>query len=287
MSRAQLMVCKAFLSGYPADAQQAFASLLPRNDQVIFAELPSPAPMEKLERIKGDLLKEIHPSWLAPYLRTLGEGDLRLFLASLTTEERKGMEKVLGFSNGLAEVSKLAKSHFRKTLLEQMTQNQELIPRGCLPDHPLNHLLDLTRAKLESLVHFLGLHDLSFEMRQIIATKKLKAIFHALPKKEGEYLQSLILHREPLVFQRLFLERWDGTKEIMAKLLIERGAERLACALLPCDSSLTWYVTHKLDMHTGTLVLKHKDKPAHARADLILVKQVEKIVKLLEPHEAV
>lgn len=285
MSRVALMACKAFLSGYPPSMQEMLFQLLPKAQQIEIAELPNPAALETKERLKWDLLNELHYSWLAPLLRNFAENDLRLFMAALSAEQKKGLEKVLGFGNHLPKLSPLAKSTFRKQLLQQVTQNQELIPMGCLPEHPLNHLLTLPHAKLEALVRYLGLHDLSFEMRQIIATAKLKEIFNALSKKEGEYLQTLLLHKEPLVFERLFLEKWDSSKEELTKLLLQRGAHRLKHALYFCTTSLNWYVTHRLDMHLAGLVLKHSEKPVHMRAETILQKQIDHIVKYLNEGE--
>jgi hypothetical protein len=113
----------------------------------------------------------------------------------------------------------------------------------------------------------------------------LRQIFNALEKKEGEYLQALLLHKEPLVFERLFLEKWDGSKEQMKKLLMQRGAHRLAHALYFCDPSLTWYLTHRLEMHLAGLVLKHKEKPSHARAEDLLNKQIAHLITFLNIEE--
>ncbi|MDN3507046.1 MAG: hypothetical protein P0S96_07450 [Simkaniaceae bacterium] len=273
MKPTALMVCKGLI---PPE----LISLLSPDDQALIAQLPPPAPFEP-EHLKWDLLNHLHYSWLAPYLRTLSEGEIRNFLAVLKTDQTAGLSKVLGLGNHIPSLSKLAKGGLRKLLLENVLQGKELVPFAFLPASPLNSLLTHTPTSFSKLIHFLGLHDLSYEMRQIIDTKELKKIFAALSKKEGEYLNTLVLHREPLVFERLFLKNWDGSKENLHKLLEERGASRLGHALYSASESLTWYITHSLDMHTGNLILKNIKKSTHARAEELLFSQIQKIESLL------
>ncbi|NGX26437.1 MAG: hypothetical protein K940chlam6_00358 [Chlamydiae bacterium] len=273
-----LMVCKGLI---PPDRQEALVALLPRDDQVLYQQLPSPMPL-KGEHLQWDLLDHIHFTWLAPYLRTLTEGEIRSFLAVLNSMQAHGLEKLLGFENHFPTLPKISRKALRNMLLAYARQNKELVPFAFLPENPLNRLLDLSSDHLAKLIRYLGLHDLSFEMRQIIDTKELKKIFASVSKKEGEYLNALVLHREPLVFQRLFLGKWDGSKEQLHKILEERGANRLGHVLYDASESLTWYLTHALDMHIGNMVLKFIEKPTHARAGEILLGQIDKILHFLK-----
>ncbi len=285
MKTAARMVCKGFLDRCPPQVQEGLLQLLPQEEQLQIREIPPLIALEP-DNLKWDLLDQIHFSWLSPYLRTLAEGEIPLFLAALNKEQIKGLQKALGFGNHLPELTNLSSLAFRSMLLTQVVQNQELTPFAFLPEHPLNTLLNLNTETLGKVVVYLGLHDLSFEMRQIISTAILKKIFAALPKKEGEYLNALILHREPLTFQRLFLEKWDGSKEKLLKLVEERGLQRLAYALYGADSSLIWYVTRKLDMHLGTTLLKYNEKPTHTRTGEILGNQIRKILNTLNKEKS-
>ncbi len=285
MRLASLIVCKGFLNRCPPEIQQGLINLMPQKEQVDLQKLPLPSPF-KQEHLQWELLDHVHFSWIAPYLRTLSENEVRLYLAALSQSQANGLKKVLGFGDHLPHLTSVAKSSFRALLHEQIIQNQTLIPLAFLPEHPLNFLLDLDEKAMVKIIRFLGLHDLSFEMRQIIATAVLKKIFTALSKKEGAYLNRLILHREPLVFKRLFLTKWDGTKESLLKAIEERGLHRLAHALFFGDQSLVWYVSRKLDMHRGTLLLKYDDQPTHARAEAILSDQIQKILNFLNQEES-
>jgi hypothetical protein len=139
---------------------------------------------------------------------------------------------------------------------------------------------------LGKVIRYLGLHDLAHEMRQIIDTKELKRIFQALSKKEGDYLNQLMLHREPLVLERLFLKNWGGSRETLGKLLDQRGAVRLGLVLFNTSESLSWYLTHALDMHIGSHVLKNIKAPTHERAEAILLKQIQALETKLHPGES-
>lgn len=268
----------------PESMKGALTSLLSPSDREIAGQLPQSPPLNK-EHLHFDLIEHIHYSWLTPFLRTLAQSEIRCFLATLSSSMQQGLEKALGFENNLPELTKIAKRALRQILLDTITQGKDLVPFAFVPEHPLNFLLDIPHQTLERLVRFLGLHDLSFEMRQIISTKEMKKIFSSLTSKEGEYLNALILHREPLIFERLFLNRWDGSKEGMAKLLKEKGATRLGHLLWSTSDSFQWYLTHKLEMHTAMLVLKHIEKPSHGRGGEILQNQVSKIISFLTKGE--
>ncbi|NGX37383.1 MAG: hypothetical protein K1000chlam2_00537 [Chlamydiae bacterium] len=285
MKTSALIVCKGFIDRCQPPMQSGLSQLLSSEDQAKLQQVPPLVTLEP-ELLKWDLLDHIHFSWLAPYLRTLAESEIRLFLSTLAKEQSQGLQKILGFENHFPHLTKTSKSALRKVLYAQVTQNQDLVPIAFLPDHPMNRLLQLSPTVLRKLIRFLGLHDLSFEMRQIISTKELKTIFNALPKHEGGFLGTLMLHQEPLVFKRLFLQKWDGSKENLLKLLDERGLHRLAHVLYRASESLLWYVTHRLEMHQGNILLKYKEKPAHARAEDILTGQVKKILEFLKKGEA-
>jgi len=284
MNQEALRVCKTFIERCPPDRQHALTLLLPEKEQGALEKLQSGSP-EQYEYLGQDLLEDIHFSWISPYLRTLSEKDICLFLAALSPTQAKGLLKILGLDNHLPKLPSLSRPILRTLLLDKLKQNQELTPRAFLPEHSMNRLLGIPQEILPSLIRYLGLHDLSFEMRQIIATVTLKKIFGALPKNEGEFLQRLLLHQEPLIIKRLFLQKWDGTKEHLRKLIEERGLHRLGFALYGANSSLAWYITHRLDMYLGTLLLKYSsEKPPHERAGQILERQIDTILKSLNPE---
>jgi hypothetical protein len=215
----------------------------------------------------------------------LTESEIRLFLSCLSHEMSQKLQKLLGFHDEIPHLTEVAKKGLRTLLLSHILQNQELIPVAFLPEHPLNFLIELPHKNFSNLILFLGLHDLSFEMRQIISTAELKKIFSSLSHKEGEYLQTLLLHKEPLVFKRLFLQKWDRTREGMQKILEERGLHRLAHALYSADDNLVRYIAFALDMHKAALFIKYRQKPEHERAESLLQDQIHRLLQFLNVEE--
>ncbi|MBI2809661.1 MAG: hypothetical protein HYX67_02360, partial [Candidatus Melainabacteria bacterium] len=142
-----------------------------------------------------DELAHVHFSWMTPFLRSLSETDIKLFLSSLTPEQMKGLKNALLLSNTIPSPSTLGKTYLRKTLFDQIA-SEDLAPVSCLSDHPLNCLLDLTTAEFTSLIELLSMHDLSVEIRQIIETSKLKEIYALLSKAQTSFLKTLLHKKE-------------------------------------------------------------------------------------------
>jgi len=284
MDSVSLQVCNTFLSPFPQQVKQSLLLLLPQKAQETLQQLPHPGRFQK-EVLSTDFLDKVHFSWLAPYLRTLSKKDLPLFLAALSPWQKEGLQPILGYSNGLPSLEPITRNYLRANLRKTLSQNQTFLPLSCLPNSPLNRLLCIEKQTLPKFLSFLGLHDLSLEMRQIISTKTRKQIYQTLTKDEGDYLNRLTLYQEPLVFKRLFLKNWDGSNEEMRKLLIERGIHRLSHALYFACESLAWYVCRRLDMYLGALILKHKEKPTHAKAEELLHRQIDQILSLLTPSQ--
>lgn len=266
------------MQGIYPDQQEGLAGLLSPAEAHLYAALPEPIPFDQ-KHLSEDILSAVHPTWIAPFLRTLSSSEIPLFLAALIQDQREALAETLGFTGTLPTITPIAKKGLRQILLNQVVYDFQLVPRAFLPQSYFYSLLELSSAKLGKLIRYLGLHDLAFEMRQIIATKELKRIFSALTKKEGEFLNRLLIHREPLVFERLFISNWDGTKTQLHKLLDDRGLSRLGHAVHAESESFIWYLTHMLNIHQGALLLKHRKRSTHARGDEILKDQIETILK--------
>ncbi len=279
MRPSPLMVCKALLESVDLDQQSKLLALLSTDDQKEIESLPSAGLSREEKLIKEDELERIHYSWLAPFLRTLSESDLRFFLAALGPAQVKGLQEQLRFSNHLPTLTKPARGYLRSHLFKQLTS--ELLPIELLPPSSYNILLRLNDAQLLEVIVYLGLYDLAFEMRQIIATSILKEILNALPPRQSEFVQKEMLEPEELIFKRLFLQGWDGTPATLAKLVEERGLERLGAALYDCDSNFLWYLTHQMEMLRATHLLKYCTRAQNARALKRLNEQYLKILSYL------
>ncbi len=279
MHSSSALVCKAFLEKCQPSEREALLGFLPEKDKQLIERLPVPSmdlkrgflPLKKI-------LERIHFSWFAPHLRTLSENDIRLFLSALSGEQAEGLKNVLLFSDHFPELTESAESYIHAIFLKKLLKNEELLPINLLPASPLNALLDLGQEQLENLVRYLGLHDLAFEMRQIIETAKLKRIFGTLTKNEKDYLQALLPQKEQVVLKRVQIQNWDGRRESLKSLIEQRGLQRLGKALYGEHPTLIFFVAHRVDISMGQELLKACTKIELAKAKQHLINQIVKIM---------
>jgi hypothetical protein len=135
------------------------------------------------------------------------------------------------------------------------------------------------------LIALLSMHDLAVEIRQIIDTAKLKRIYGILTQPQTIFLKTLIYRKEPVVFKKLELNKWDGHTETLASALEQRGINRLAKALYLEDRSLLWYISHRLDTDRGSSMIKLHMPLDHPRAAILLAEQVISLIQSIKNQE--
>lgn len=287
MDNTAAIVCHAFLQKCSPEQQNALLKYLPANEAKELRELGATLgdPSKGLPRCDEALFR-IHYSWFAPYLRTLPESDIRLFLACLHPDQQKGLKTALLFSNQLPEISFIASRFLRQALFER-TAPADLLPIPCLPASRLNPLLDLGMQEWSSLIDLISMHDLSIEIRHIIDTSKLKQIYALLSKPQQAYLKTLSHKKEPVAFKKLGLASWSGDVEALKHSLFQRGINRIAKALYGHHPSLIWYATHHLDSEKGNALLKLCTPLDHPRAAPLLIDQVVELSQSINTHTPV
>lgn len=228
-------------------------------------------------------LDHIHFSWIAPFLRTLAQHEVRLFLSCLTPSQTKGLREQLLLSNDIPQLSALGTSFLKKTLLEKLSQSP-LFSSSCLPEDPLNGLLDLSLAEWSSLIELLSMHDLSVEIRQIIETAKLKRVYSILAKNQTTFLKTLLHKKEAVTFKKMGLVNWNGDHTSLQTILIQRGINRVAKALYDRSPVLLWHAAHHLDIERGTLLTNLCSELNHPKAGALLAEQVLELIPLVKQN---
>ncbi len=286
MDKSSAAVCYAFLQKTPLEQRHALLKHLPEAQaktlSIAYDFQGDPtsgiAPLE-------DEITRMHFSWLAPYLRSMPESDIKIFLGCLTDKQQNGLKHSLLFSNHIPAISDLGKVFLRRQLFSLLAAQEELLPISCLPRAPINALLTMSYEELHSLIDLLSMHDLSVEIRQIIDTTKLKRIYAMLSGPQTNFLKTLLYRKEPVVFKKLELTKWDGHTETLASTLEQRGINRLAKALHKEEPSLLWYVAHRLDTDRGVLLMKLCTPLDHPRAAFLLSEQVTDLIQSLKNQD--
>lgn len=284
MKTSTQMVLRALLKTCSAEEQAALSHYLSPEEAEALEELPEPYG-NPLSHSDEDFLSHIHPSWMSPFLRTLSEKDIGLFLASLNPSQAAALTKDLLYSGQLPTLTSAGKNYLQKTLLDHLTKEPEdLLPLPLLPKSPLNVLLDLTHETVALLLHFLGLHDFSIEVKQIIEKQKLNKIYEALSPAQLNYLKILLQSPEPVTFAPMGLNQWNGDQEKLRALLLQRSANRLGKALFGQDPSFIWHLLHKLHIEQALLVQKLSTPLENSRATAILITQILEFISYTRQH---
>lgn len=284
MDNTALIVWHSFLQSAPPGQQKALLSCISPSFLVQLQAQPLPAQsIEQGISPEEKELSHIHYSWLAPYLRSLPEYEIKLFLSALTPVQVKGLKQLLLFTNAIAAPSALGKAYLEKTLYE-MVAPEDLVPIDFLPEDPLNILLTLSSSEWNFLIDLLCMHDLSVEIRQIIETSKLKEIYASLTKAQTSFLKTLLHKKEPVTFKKMGLASWKKDKDVLRSMLLQRGINRLAKALYGRHPSLLWHAAHRLDAEKGELLMKLCTSLDHPKASGLLSKQVLELVNAFKTH---
>jgi hypothetical protein len=288
MDTVSSIICKAFLDNCPAEKRRALLEILPKEEKQKIEALPQTFQNPLFGGLTSkQQLDRIHYSWFASYLRTFTENEIQLFITVLNENQARGVRKALLLSDNQLELTSVSKTFLEKTLLEKTAQDKpDLLPIACLPESPLNVLLSLQLPEFIRLFDFLGIHDLAYEIKQIIETAKLKKIYSVLSPEELSFLKTLLHQKETLAFKPIGIQQWDGDVERLKSILHQRGINRLAKALYQEDPSLVWYISHQLDVERAAILLKLSTDLQNLRAVHLLIQQVVDCLTYLQTKKS-
>ncbi len=287
MKSSAQVILHAFLQRCPSPERASLLEYLSSIERQAIENLPRTYgdPLEDTDDPEK-ILNRIHPTWIAPFLRNFSEKEIGLFLASLSQNQMTAVGKELLFARKLPHLSPLGKAFLTQTLLRYLTAEiEDLLPLSCLPDSTLNILLDLDTEIFLLLPDFLGLHDLSIEVKQIIDKNKLTKIYETLSPLQIEFLKMLLQSPEPLSFSKMGLASWNEDREKLKLLIRQRGLNRLAKAIYGQDPSFIWYILHKLDVERALLVQKLSTPLENARATDILIRQILELISYIKREQ--
>lgn len=220
-------------------------------------------------------IANIHYSWIQPILQTFPRSIQPAIVAALTHEQIAGLKLAPPIS-----ISNVAKTF----LLNQIYQKLEVgdhWPQEYLPTTELTFLIKWTKTQLTELADFLGLHDLSSELRHIVDRNHLKNIYECLTPKQHQYLKLCLHQKMQLVSPKLGI---DPTKQDCAKLkqiIHRRGLSRLGKALCGQHPDMVWHIAHTLDMGRGNILLKEFQPEELPKVTQILKQQVLNLITFL------
>ena len=256
----------AFLEGIPAQAAQEIL------DCQTNAEKPSQAIVQPAEAISSG----IHYSWLAPEVQSFSPAMQTLLLAALPESISAPLCQLLHASVSMS-MPRVVKPYFLGLLYRKLGA-LEVLPTGFLPESPLSCLAEYQKPQLIELIDFLGMYDLSEEIRQIVDTKVLKMIYQLLSVKQQHFLRVSMHQKERMSTPPIGLKQWKGDAAQLEKVLHRRGLLRLGYALSGQHPDLLWHITRRLDTGRGHLLASHYSKKEVPGISTALLQQVLSVI---------
>jgi hypothetical protein len=259
MSYQKILALNFKLSSLDKNKKAHLLSYLPKNtlqqlqDQELIGEpILASFKMEKLAR-------RIHPSHLKPYLKNLKDGEKMFFIGAFPKQKQTDLtdEKIIPKSFILSSFSE----HILFTFFKKNLHNFPPFP--ILLKHKLTELLSDTGISLAKLVYFLGFFDVVNEVKMIISQKTLKTLQEAFDKEELSFINKIGGQNISKSLCLMNLHAYDGDKNKLKALILERGIYRFSQGIKNLPSSYFFFFTYFLPKEISDKVkrlLKEKEQ---------------------------
>ena len=129
---------------------------------------------------------------------------------------------------------------------------------------------------------YLGLHDLAFEVRQIVNRNDLRNIYACLNPKQFYYLKICLNQKDKIISPKLQIDPSQFDKKKLKQILHLRGLSRLGGALCGLPYDLVWTIAHQLDSGRGLILMNHYKAEADAKVASLLKHQVINLMNFLK-----
>lgn len=267
---------------YVHDEKENLYAYLPKEEESSLKEIVFP----EEESFSYDLfdlekqLSQIHYSWIWRKVSKQPEPFQQVLIASV---DQKLQAQLMSFNPQLLTIKKPAERiclYFREWLAHQVME-KHVIPKSLLPKTELALLLDMSHVELVKIIHFLGLNDLSVELRLILDTAQLNGIFSVLTPEDRQYIRSIIKSDEQVpIFPPLGLKGWKIRDPLfLYKIIHKRGLMRFAIALYRQDRHFLWHLLHQLDTGRARIILEClKEKVAAVQSINLCQRQIYAIL---------
>ena len=281
------LVCRSFIESKRKEAKEELLSFLDPKRKTELLSFPSPCSDLSLgfDQVRH-LLDFVHPSWFTPFLRTLPECEIPLFLAAFPENQKNELCNLLLCNPKEITLPSIAKNFLQRKVIEALLSKQPtLLPIEAIPNSSLLPLLKLTHEGLHLLCDFLGLYDLSTEMRLIIDKVRIKKMESALSKEQSFFLSSLLGKQDPQPFKPMGLQAWNGTNVEFLALLHKRGMNRLSKGLYPENKDFISYITFRMPVEEAALFSSLHKKLEPSKMVSQLSKQILEVLAFFEKNK--
>jgi hypothetical protein len=275
------LMFRVLLNKFHSDSTDLFLKNMPQTDsaQVLRQNITSKDAASMLAQ-PTSLIEKVHYSWFLDTFKEIPEALKPSILASLPLNHAEGIAKTLNIPFTKLKLSDPFKRFLINTLYTRF-EKKEILPIEFLPETSLTLLSSFTKAKLVTIIDFLGIFDLAEEIRHIVEKNALKSIYEAIPPKKQQFLKQCLNQKEKLVTPRCDLDNWDKTADSLNKLLHKRGMIRLSHALSGQHPDFCWHIIHLLDSGRGKIIAAHYKPHEIPAVSQVLAGQVINVINFL------
>ncbi len=282
MQNKSWIVMRILVNRFHPKNVKEFLNLLPSDDaKQIFNQDAVTTDIDSLFVKPQEFLKNIHYSWVAPHVQKFPKHMQELVVSALPNPLAAGLKKYLEISTLSTMMPTRAKAFFLKELYDQIKQ-PSVLPFALLPKNNLSVLLNLSRQELVNLVDFLGLYDLTEEVKQIVDKKDLQRVYVCLDNKKLQFIRTCLHQKNKLAQQKLDLQKWNGDKAELLQTLHKRGLYRLGKALSGSSPDFLWHFMRRFDTVRSSILEKYCNKQSIQGVTSSYVQQVINVLNFLK-----
>ncbi len=213
------------------------------------------------------LLEKFDPSWVAALLRSLPQEEMKWALACFSEASQLQLRKRLKAAFPLPSLSPLATRYIANWMIEQLTPPEGIMPIQLFATSPLYPLWEEPIERLHQLPWILGMRDIAAESKKLIDNAKRRQLQGALSKNLEEALNFFSYQMEVVLFRPIELSAWNGDKEALERVILQRGCNRLAKAFTLEPAALVWHIMRRFPVEVASSLEKlFEPKPSETVA---------------------
>jgi hypothetical protein len=276
------MFLRVLINRYHQGLPEPLLEFLPQEDghKALAHDIGSPDLTPLLDHAQI-VIKRLHYSWLKPVIEKFSSAMQPFFIASLPRELSLRMQRHMDPTLKVNPLADSLKPFFLRILYDTLDADDRL-PIEYLPDSPLSLLVGWSKKELVNLIDFLGLHDLSGEIRQVVAKQALSSVYECLSPKQTAYLKMCLHQKDSVKSPPLKLNFKQLDCALLLKDLHRRGLMRLGKALSGQHPDLIWYLSHTLDTGRGSLLSQFYSPQPTPKITQALTIQVVNVMNFLK-----
>jgi hypothetical protein len=236
-------VLHTLLKRLSPDKRASYVKFLPESMPIeLVSENQKATPASDLSL--QELFEKIDDSWYLDKLSTFSKNDLTFFLSLFSPKKRDLLSEKLGITPPFYSFSKDFELYSLNLLFKELFPNDLPLPLSYISNTPLSFLCSGGPEKLHKLAFYLGLFDISMELKSVLKGSILKQIQTTLFQDEVAFCREISEYRHVISLGPLGLAHWNEDSEVLRKVIFERGLYRLSIGLSNSSPDFIWYILH-------------------------------------------